>query len=72
VDAILHHVKSMQSLILISIIVATVAVPVLASRDRFARRGLQRTLAVLLGFNALYLVVLLNFFARYFIPVWSP
>jgi hypothetical protein len=62
----------MQSLILISIIVATVAVPAFASRDRFARRGMKRTLAILLGFNALYLAVLLNYFARYFIPVWSP
>jgi hypothetical protein len=58
----------MGKLILISILLSTVAVPVLGSTDARPRRGLGRTLAFLALFNAIWLALLTLVFA----PSYKP
>jgi len=58
----------MDKLILVSIIVATVTGPLLGARDPNARRGLKRMLAFLFAFYALYLVLVTQVFARFYVP----
>ncbi|MFO0756282.1 MAG: hypothetical protein U0359_07305 [Byssovorax sp.] len=45
----------MRSLLLISILAATVLLPSLAARDRSASRGLVRALAAIVAFDAVYI-----------------
>lgn len=44
----------MRSLLLTSILIATVVIPIATSRDRDPRRGLRRTLVYVAIFNAIY------------------
>ena len=53
----------MAKLLLVSILVATVAIPALAARARSPRVGLRRALYGTLAFDALYLLV-----ARFVLP----
>jgi hypothetical protein len=46
----------MRSLLLISILIATVAIPVRAARDASARRGFRRALLQMALFNTIYLL----------------
>lgn len=50
----------MGKLLLMSVVLATIAIPVVCARDRVARRGLKRMLLFLCLFNALYIVILLH------------
>jgi hypothetical protein len=45
----------MQKFLLLSILLATVVVPMLTARDTSPRRGLRRTLLLMVLFNAVYL-----------------
>jgi hypothetical protein len=42
-------------LLLLSVVIAVCAVPLLAGRDRNPRRGLKKTVLLIFGFNLLYL-----------------
>ncbi len=53
----------MAKLLLVSVVFALVAIPVLASRDRSAARGLRRALLLTVAFNAAYYLAL-----RYVLP----
>jgi hypothetical protein len=48
----------MEKLLLLSVLIATIAVPVRASRDKSARRGYKKTLIGILAFNTLYVLAL--------------
>ena len=52
----------MGKLLLISICVATIAIPSLCAREPNPRRGIKRMLLWMLVFNALYLGYLLRFY----------
>jgi hypothetical protein len=43
-------------LLLVSVIIAMIAVPILAARDESAVRGLRKTLLLIFVFNILYLL----------------
>jgi len=58
----------MKGLLLISILIASTVIPVVASRDADPRRGAKRMLAALLAFNALYLVYLTVVHVTFFVP----
>lgn len=62
----------MQTLILVSFIIASVVAPAWTARQPSARRGIKQALFVAAGAAALYLAVLQLFYARHFIPDWSP
>lgn len=52
--------KLAAKLLLISIMVATVAIPILAARDRSAVRGMKRALVAMLIFSIAYAVLLVK------------
>jgi len=54
----------MQSILLTSILVATIVIPLLAARDAQPRRGFRRAVIGLLVFDALYLVACLFVYPR--------
>jgi hypothetical protein len=54
----------MDKLILMSLLVATVALPVRASRQRNPRLALKRSLVYLFGFNFVYLFLILYVYPR--------
>ena len=54
----------MQKLILISIVLANVAIPIWASRERGARRGLKKMLVAMVLFNLAYLLALIVIYPR--------
>lgn len=54
----------MQKLLLLSIIVANVAIPIWASRDGGARKGLRKALIAMLIFNVVYVGALLLIYPR--------
>ena len=60
----------MKSLLLMSIILAGIVVPALASRDPDARRGLRRMLVILFVVNVLYLGYLTLVHPFLFVPHW--
>ncbi len=45
----------MQKFVLLTILLATVIIPMWTAGDRSARRGLRRTLLLMVAFNAIYL-----------------
>ncbi len=54
----------MQKLILLSIVLANVAIPIWASRERGARRGLKKMLIAMIVFNVVYLLALIVIYPR--------
>jgi hypothetical protein len=54
--------------VLVSIVVAIVAVPALAARDASPRRGLRRMVLLLLAFHLLYVAWLTLVHATYVLP----
>jgi hypothetical protein len=50
-------------LLLLSVVIAMVALPILTARDANATRGLKKTLVLVIAFNLLYL-----FLVRYVYP----
>jgi len=59
-----------KTLILMSIVIASVVIPALASRDSDPRRGLRRAVIVFTIFAALYLAYLLFVHPVVFVPHW--
>ena len=60
----------MKSALLLSVLVATVAIPVMVARDANPMRGLRRMLLLLLAFNALYVAYLTLVHPVAFVPKW--
>lgn len=60
----------MRSILLLSILLAAIAIPAFAARDHNPRRGARRMLALLLLFNALYLAYLTLIHPFAFVPSW--
>lgn len=60
----------MKSLLLISVVIAAIALPALAARDPRPRRGFKRLLVALLIANALYLLYLTQLHPVLFVPHW--
>ena len=54
----------MQKALLISVLLTNIAIPIWASREQGARRGLKKTLFAMALFNAVYLVALLALYPR--------
>ena len=54
----------MQKLLLISLLVATVALPMRAARDSSAVRGLRKTVLWTVALNVLYLIAILYVYPR--------
>jgi hypothetical protein len=59
-----------KSLLLFSIVIASIAVPALAARDPSPRRGLRRSLLTLFLVSALYLAYLTRWHPVLFVPSW--
>jgi hypothetical protein len=55
----------MSKLILVSVLLATIALPALAARDANPRKGLLRTLTYMALFYAFYLFGLLFLYGRF-------
>lgn len=62
----------MGSLIVMSVIIATVAVPTVAARSRAPVRTVKRVLLFLALFYVAYLAALIYVYAPYYPPEWSP
>jgi len=58
----------LKSALLMSVVVAVIAFPVLAARDPKPRRGMARMLLALLIFNALYVAYLTLVHPVVFVP----
>ena len=56
--------RVMQKLLLVSILLANIAIPIWASRDRGARKGLRKALIAMLVFDAAYVTALLVIYPR--------
>jgi hypothetical protein len=56
----------MQKLLLISVLMATVAIPLACAKDRSAKRGLKKTIVAVTIFNVLYLFSVLHIYPRLF------
>ena len=54
----------MQKLLLVSILIATVAIPVQMSREKTRAEGVRRTVKWMIGFCVLYLLGLLYLYPR--------
>ena len=54
----------MKALILTSILIATIAIPLVAARDEDPRRGLRRAVVGFLAFESLYLIACLWIYPR--------
>ena len=60
----------MKSALLLSVLVATLAIPVLVARDPEPGRAVRRMLALLLAFNALYVAYVTMVHPVLFVPHW--
>lgn len=54
----------MQKLLLLSVVIATLAIPLFAARDANARRGLRRTVVTFALFVAFYVFACLVIYPR--------
>ena len=60
----------MKSLLLMSVMLASVVVPLATALDRNPRRGLKRMLLLLLAFNLAYVAYLTQLHPVLFVPHW--
>jgi hypothetical protein len=60
----------MKSLLLLSVVIAAIALPALAARDPRPRRGFKRLMLALLIANALYLAYLTLVHPARYVPHW--
>jgi cytochrome c biogenesis factor len=58
----------MKSLLLMSVLIAALAIPAIAARDRNPRRGVKRMVLMLLAFNAAYLAYITLVHPFVFVP----
>ena len=54
----------MKSLLLTSILIATIAIPLIAAQDASPKRGLRRAVLGFLAFESLYLIACLWIYPR--------
>jgi hypothetical protein len=54
----------MQKLLLVSILIATIAIPVLMSREKTRAEGVKRTVKWMVGFCVFYLIALMYLYPR--------
>ncbi len=54
----------LQKLLLTSVLIATIAIPLRAARDRSERRGLRRTVRNMILFTVFYLLALMHIYPR--------
>jgi len=59
-----------KSLLLMSVLFASIAIPAVLARDRDPRRAVKRMLVLLLAFNALYLAYLTLVHPFVYVPTW--
>lgn len=59
----------MKTILLLSILFAALAMPVVTARDANPRRGMRRLLVLLLLFNAVYLYYVTRLHPDWFVPV---
>jgi len=59
-----------KSLLLISVLLASLAIPIVSARDQNPRRGLKRMVLLLLAFNLLYVAYLTMVHPFVFVPTW--
>jgi hypothetical protein len=57
-----------DNLLLLSMLVATVAIPTVAARARSGRRALAWTLLALTGFTVAYVLVVTGYYATHYVP----
>lgn len=62
----------MKSILLMSVVIAAVAIPAIASRERDPRKGMRRMLLMLLIFNGLYIAYLTLVHVAFYVPTWPP
>jgi hypothetical protein len=55
----------MAQAILLSLLVATIALPVRAAREKNPRKGLRRAIVSVAVFNAIYLLLLIFVYGRF-------
>lgn len=60
----------MKGLLLLSVVLAAIAIPALGARDPNPRRGLRRVFLLLLLVNALYIAYLTQLHPVLFVPRW--
>ncbi len=60
----------MKSLLLMSVLIASMVIPAITSRGPDPRRGMKRMLLLLLLFNALYLAYLTLVHVAVYVPTW--
>lgn len=60
----------MKSILLMSVLIASMVIPAITSRDRDPRKGMRRMLLLLLLFNGLYIAYLTLVHVEVFIPTW--
>jgi len=58
----------MKTLLLFTIVIASLVFPVMGARDPNPRRAIRRLVVVLLVFNAIYLVYVTRFHLVWFVP----
>ena len=59
---------SVEKLLLMSVIFATVLIPSWTQRYRSPKRGLRKTITLMIGFNLIYLIAYLFIWPRF---LWS-
>ena len=60
-----RHAAHLSKLVLISLLLATIALPAIAAQDENPRRGLRRTIKYMALFYAFYLFGLLFLYGRF-------
>ena len=60
----------MKSLLLMSVLIASMVIPLITSGDRDPRKGMKRMLLLLLLFNALYVAYLTLVHVAVYVPTW--
>jgi hypothetical protein len=58
----------LDNLLLLSMLVATVAVPAVGARARHGRRALAWTLLLLVGFTLAYVFLVSQYYANHYVP----
>lgn len=60
----------MEKLLLMSTLIMTVALPFATARDPSCRRGFKRLLWIMLIFNFIYSLAIVEIMPRFFVPTW--
>lgn len=61
--------RGVKTILLLGIVLAALALPVITARDPDPRRGIRRLLVLLLAINALYLFYVTRIHPIWFVPI---